>query len=507
MSAHLTRGACPALSAPMQTGDGLLVRLSPAHGSLKPTELAGLAEAASRHGNGILEVTARGSLQIRGLETDTVQPLANDIEALGIAVRTGVPVETGPLAGLDPNEIADPRPLAEAIRTRIAATDLSERLGPKVSVVVDGGGALNLGAVIADVRLDAGWIEEGVAWQVGIGGTAETAVPISTVDAEQAGDAAVSILTMIAEMGRQGRARDLDAATVRALVTRAHREDGLSSQDVLPANTPPSALPGISPARGEIGLPPSPRPSCSIGDLRRLSRQPISPLAGEMSGRTEGGAKGRERETLRSPIGVFDLTNRRTALGVGLPFGQIEASRLAGFCRAAEEAGATEIRLAPGRAILLLGEPSACLALQAVAPRHGFIVDASDARLAIAACPGRPACASGHIAARAIAGELAALGSGLFNHSLAVHVSGCVKGCAHPGPADLTFVGHADGVDLVLGGKASGIADVRLEHAEIRHGFARLAGHREKRRSGESAGTCFSRLGATRVAAAFRGHS
>ncbi len=30
------RGACPALSAPMQTGDGLLVRLNPVAGGLSP---------------------------------------------------------------------------------------------------------------------------------------------------------------------------------------------------------------------------------------------------------------------------------------------------------------------------------------------------------------------------------------------------------------------------------------------------------------------------------------
>src|SRR5262245_20731192 len=154
-TAPLTRGACPALSAPMQTGDGLLVRLSPQRGSFTPTELEGLAEAAFRHGNSILEVTARGSLQIRGLETDTVTPLAADIDALGIAVRTGVPVKTGPLAGLDPLKIADPRPLAEAISNAIAATHLPQRLGPKVSVIVDGGGALNVGGVMADVRLEA----------------------------------------------------------------------------------------------------------------------------------------------------------------------------------------------------------------------------------------------------------------------------------------------------------------------------------------------------------------
>ena len=151
----LPRGACPALSAPMQTGDGLLVRLSPANGYFTPAALAGLAEAAFRHGNSILEVTGRGSLQIRGLEAATVAPLAADIDALGIVVREGVPVETGPLAGLDPHEIADPRALVDAVSRAITTTDLPKRLGPKVSVVVDGGGRLNMAGVQADVRLSA----------------------------------------------------------------------------------------------------------------------------------------------------------------------------------------------------------------------------------------------------------------------------------------------------------------------------------------------------------------
>src|SRR5262245_11749020 len=222
-TAPLTRGACPALSAPMQTGDGLLVRLSPQRGSFTPAELEGLAEAAFRHGNSILEVTARGSLQIRGLEADTVAPLAADIDSLGIAVRTGVPVETGPLAGLDPEEIADPRPLAKAIRSAIAATDLTPRLGPKVSVIVDGGGVLNLGGIIADVRLTAAGRANDVAWKLAIGGTAETSVAIATLSEEEAGNAALSVLAAIAAAGRQGQARDLDQEVIRTLVNAASR--------------------------------------------------------------------------------------------------------------------------------------------------------------------------------------------------------------------------------------------------------------------------------------------
>ncbi|TIU58285.1 MAG: precorrin-3B synthase, partial [Mesorhizobium sp.] len=139
----------------MQTGDGLLVRLNPVAGGMPPKLLIGLGESALRHGNGIMEVTARGSLQIRGLTAESARLLAAEVDALGIAVRTGVPVETGPLAGIDPQEVADPRPLAERIRAAVEEAGLTPRLGPKVSVVIDGGGQLTMDAVTADIRLSA----------------------------------------------------------------------------------------------------------------------------------------------------------------------------------------------------------------------------------------------------------------------------------------------------------------------------------------------------------------
>jgi precorrin-3B synthase len=458
VNARLARGACPALSAPMRTGDGMLVRLSPADGGFSPAALTGLAEAAFRHGNSILEVTARGSLQIRGLEAKTVAPLAADIDALGIKVREGVPVETGPLAGLDAHEIADPRPLADAVRRAVAATDLARRLGPKVSVVVDGGGRLNMGGVQADVRLAAVRTGHDVVWQLSIAGSAATAAPIALLDEEYAGDAALAALEAIAELGVRARARHLSPAILRAQLTRTTSEwaAGHAVQETYP--------------------------NVVVFHPQDMLRNNL-------------------------PIGIFDLTDGRSALGVGLPFGQIEASRLAGFCREAEAFGVREFRLAPGRAMLAIAADAVvCAKLQDIAPRYGFIGDAGDTRLCIAACPGSPACASGHMAARAIAEQLAALGTGLFDNSLSFHVSGCAKGCAHAAQADLTFVGQPDGIGLVIDGKASDVADVRLPDAEIRHGFARLAGlYREMRRPEESARSCFSRLGAKRVAATFRG--
>src|ERR1019366_6348542 len=154
MNAPFRRGACPGLSAPMSTGDGLLVRLLPI-GTMPLDAFAQLCAAARTYGNGIVEVTARGSIQIRGLNAASAPRFAETVAALGIAAVDGVPVLTNALAGLETNEILDPSALAVDLRRAVAHAALTASLAPKVSVVIDGGGALHLDELSADVRLRA----------------------------------------------------------------------------------------------------------------------------------------------------------------------------------------------------------------------------------------------------------------------------------------------------------------------------------------------------------------
>ena len=497
MNAFSRRGACPALSVPMQTGDGLLVRLNPLAGGLSPKALIGLGESALRHGNGIMEVTARGNLQIRGLTEESARLLAAEVNALGVVVRTGVPVETGPLAGIDPQEIADPRPLTDRIRAAIEEAGLTARLGPKVSVVVDGGGQLAMDAVTADVRLKAVRATGEVLWRVSVSGDGRSAKPLATVNADAACDIAVAALRMVAEKGREAHTRDLSERQLNSL-TSWH------------SVTPLSVLPDISPLRGEIALSSPPSPISNTERLERTSARrapsaelPISPLAGEMSGRTEGGAK--ERQPARSPIGIFELAQGH-ALGVGLPFGSMPAQNLIDLAGQAPELGITEIRLAPGRTLLFLGlPPSACSSLQTTAVALGFVISPADPRTRIAACPGTPACASGRIATRAIAEKIAAESPYFFDASLTLHISGCAKGCAHPGPAALTLVGDENGAGLVVDGTAKALPAGYRPGYDATRGLAGIAAAiRAERHAGETAAAWLARLGAAKVAELYR---
>jgi precorrin-3B synthase len=493
MNAFSRRGACPALSAPMQTGDGLLVRLNPVAGGLPPKSLIGLGECALRHGNGIMEVTARGSLQIRGLTADSARLLAAEVDALGIAVRSGVPVEIGSLAGIDPQEIADPRPLAERIRATIEEMGLTSRLGPKVSVVVDSGGQLGLDAVTADVRLAAIRSATGVQWNVSVAGDARNATPLATVDGDAAHDIVIGALRMVAEKGREAHTRDLSARQLNSLAGQH-------------SVTPPSVLPDISPARGEISSSAAGAPSVSEVDApfaigENAGDRPISPLAGEMSGRTEGGVT--ERLPTKGPIGLFGL-NKGHALGIALPYGSMPAQNLIDLATQASNLGATEIRLAPGRALLFLGlsTPSS---LQSSAATLGFVTEAADPRTRVAACPGTPACASGRIATRAIAETIAKESADLLDASLTLHVSGCAKGCAHPGAAMLTLVGDENGAGLVVDGTAKALpAGYRPGYDAARGIAGILAALRAQRHQGETAAACLTRLGAAGIAELYR---
>ena len=113
------RGVCPGLSRPLPTGDGLLVRILPID-TIALDAFAALCALACTYGNGIIEITARGSIQVRGLSADSAPRFADAVAALGIAAEDGVPILCNPLAGLDAAEICDVSAFAAALRYAVA---------------------------------------------------------------------------------------------------------------------------------------------------------------------------------------------------------------------------------------------------------------------------------------------------------------------------------------------------------------------------------------------------
>jgi len=405
-AAQRRRGACPGLSAPMPTGDGLLVRFHPV-GTMALTAFGEIAAAAREYGSGIIEISARGSVQVRGLTTASAPHFADAIAALGIAAADGVPVLSNALAGLDAEETLDAGTLAADLRRALARTSLAAGLAPKVSVVIDGGGALSLDGTSADIRLHATSINGARALVVGVGGDDRNAMVLGVIAPANAVEAAARLLEVVARHGRAARARDV-----------------LSTESVAPFAT-------------------------ALADLLLISARP----RGRRDPEPDTRRRGHERRT--DPVGLHRLRDGSLACGLGLAFGHTDAATLEGLTESAAASGAIGMRAAPGRALMIIGlSPQTYSSFVAAAERLGFIVRADDPRRHVVACAGAPVCASASIAARAIAPLVADAAAPVIDRSFMIHISGCAKGCAHPATAALTAVGTAGGCALIANGSA-----------------------------------------------------
>jgi precorrin-3B synthase len=392
------RGACPSIAAPMQTGDGLLVRLIP-YEPIDIEKLCILCKAADEHGNGIIEITQRGSLQIRGLREASASAFASVVASLDIGAGEGPPLVTSPLLGLDPDEPSDCTALVSSVRATLQRKRPNlQLLGPKVSVLIDGGGQLHIDAVSADIRLVA---SSNSLFQLSLAGNARTAVHLGYVPTDQATAAVEELLRWIASRGPSARAIDL-----------AHNQE----------------IGEIRHSLGTLidGPAPNPRPFAET-------------------------------------VGVYRLAAGNVARGFALPFGHTTAGALRRFARATADNGASAIRPAPGRSLLAIGlSQTAADKLCRAAVEEDFVVDAHDPRRHVVACAGAPACASAELPTRQLAPEVARVIRSWADTSKIVHLSGCSKGCAHPGPATLTLAGPNR---LILNGRAGDTAHATLSSA------------------------------------------
>ena len=399
------RGACPGLSAPMPTGDGLLVRLRPI-GTVSLPAFKKLCAAARQHSNGIVEITARGSVQVRGLSEASATCFAEAAASLGIAAEDGIPIISDALAGLDPDELIDASTLAADVRRTLGRTSLPPRLAPKVSVAIDGGGALSLDGLSADVRLRAEVINGDVGLYLSVGGDATNAASLGTITTPDCIEAVIRLLGVIAQRGCNARARDV-----------------LSAE-------------GVEPFRE------------SISELLQTSARPRENGGSGLDSRLRGNER-------KISIGLHSLRDGSYAHGIGLAFGHSDATALEQLVDAAAAGGAYGVRAAPGRALIIISlTRNSAATFTAAAERLGFITRADDPRRYVIACAGAPICASAHIAARAMAPRLAEIAAPHLDGSFKIHISGCAKGCAHAEPAALTLVGTPAGCAVVANGSA-----------------------------------------------------
>jgi len=391
----LVKGWCPGARRPMMSGDGLIVRIRPHGGSLPVNSLSALAGAASRFGNGQIDLTRRANLQIRGVTQDALAPLLDAVGELGLlddsaeaeAIRN---IAINPLAGIDPAEIIDIRPIAQMLASELAAHADLQALPGKFAFVIDGCGLLPLTELAADVRVEARRDGPDVFITIGVA-TTSGVTWLAAAAPSEAADVAVRVARAILKNGGAGRAQTLSPQVVDAI-------------------------------RAELGLPDVPRNNI------------------------EAPADARPRR------GLLTLQDERYAVGLGAAFGRIDGGTLASLAEALAKLDVTDVRLSPWRALYAAVESRADgEALIATASALGLVVDDADPLVRIDACSGAGCCNATSFPTRNHARQLAQLAA-RTGFAGTIHVSGCPKGCARSAPADLVLIGDGDSYRVVRNG-------------------------------------------------------
>ena len=396
----LKKGWCPGALRPMMARDGLLVRLRITGGIISSRLARKVAELATAHGNGLLDLSGRANLQMRGVREEALPSLLDGLRTVdvvdddprGEAVRN---VLANPLAGLGCGP--DIRPLTAALEARLSADAELYGLPTKFGFLLDDGNLPTLAEVPADVRFD--WVESKQAFAVRLGGPRAAAAFAGWCEADALVPRAIALARTVVRL-QSGTERP---RRMRALLDHLDHP----SQCALFGLATDTHLDDLRPSRSVVGL-------------------------------QEFGGVG--------------------TLGLAAPFGRLDAAMLDRAAQIADDGGTTAVRLTPWRTILVpLAHATPCRRENLVrrGAAAGFIVDARDPRLQVAACVGAAGCDRGttptHQDAAALA-DLAPIGEA--SHGPTLHVSGCEKGCARPSRSAITLVGSAGRYDLVRDGRA-----------------------------------------------------
>jgi precorrin-3B synthase len=398
MSAPSIKGWCPGALRPMLSGDGYLVRLRIAGGVVSATAARAIADCAQSYGNGLLDLSARANLQLRGVTQARLPALVEALRGHGLidesteaeSVRN---VLASPLAGLASDAAFDIGPHVRALEQRLVSDAALHALPSKFGFIIDDGGSLSLSCVGADIRFLALHEEAQPLFMVSLAGCDEAAV----IEASVLPDVAARLALSFINEARQ-------------------------------CETPPRRMSALTAAKGADAL------WRAAGLVPKL-KSPRAATTPQHLGHHPLGASG--------------------FLGLGFAFGRVTAGDLAWLAAMAQAHGSGELRLTPWRAILLPGFDANAAQKVLSQASAAIIADPCDARLSVIACPGAPACASATTPTQDDALALAPLARALSPVGVALHVSGCAKGCARPIPSAVTLVARAGLYDLVTQGRAS----------------------------------------------------
>ncbi|WP_394559136.1 precorrin-3B synthase [Aquipseudomonas alcaligenes] len=373
----------------MPAKDGGICRVKLPGGLLTSAQARAVVTAARTHASGVLELTNRSNLQIRGVREESQGELVQQLLDAGLGPRQAAAddvrnVLISPAAGRDPAAHLDTRPLAEQLLELLQDVPAFRDLSPKFAVQLDGGEALAMLDHPHDIWLSA--LPGGTQLAFGLAGCPRGDA-LGVVAVDQAVPLVEALLRLFLELaGEHTRMRQLLAQ--------------------LPAHAFLARLP--------------------------FAFQHATPNF--TSSALEG-----------APLGVHAQAQPgRVMLLAGSQLGRLQAEQLQALAELADAEGSGELRLTPWQGVLLPDVPAERQAAVAQAMSDlGLLLDARVPLARMLACSGSAGCAKSAADTKADAQRLA---THLGPHGPAqVHLCGCPRSCAAAHIAPYTLLAQPGG--------------------------------------------------------------
>jgi precorrin-3B synthase len=233
MKAFAIKGWCPTALRPMLSGDGLVVRIRPRGGRLSAAQASRIADLARRYGNGLIDLTGRANLQIRGVGVEAHAPLVAALAQLGlIDADAELEAQRNVLVAPFWRDADEMQMLGTELERALVARPLG--LPHKFGFAVDCGSERVLAQAPADIRIERGATG-------GLIVRADSAGRGRAVTRENAIETALSLATWFVASGGASGGRGRMAA---------HLAGGAKLPDVLAGDTAPA----VTAAQPQPGL-------------------------------------------------------------------------------------------------------------------------------------------------------------------------------------------------------------------------------------------------------------
>ncbi|MFI8610341.1 precorrin-3B synthase [Pseudomonas sp. NPDC077649] len=380
MHASVRPSACPGLLRIVPALDGGICRIKLPGGVLRSAQARAIAEAARHGASGVLELTNRSNLQIRGVLPGQESALIDALLSAGLGPRVAAADDVrnlllSPAAGLDPQARMDMRPLASQLLDLLQDSPALHALSAKFALQLDGGEALAMREHPHDLWLAA---EDDQHLLLGLAGCPMD-TPLARIEASQVLELVRQLLLLFLELATPEQSR------MRQLLAQVPADELLQRLQ----------------ARLDFALQPAP-----------ATWQPAAAVE-------------------RAPAGIYPQAQSGLCMvAAGARLGRLHAEQLLALAELSERYGDGELRLTPWQGLLLGNVPeSASRELLAALGELGLLTHIDEPLLGLVACTGSAACARGLADSKQHALHLAELLRASHARPQ-VHLSACPRSCA-----------------------------------------------------------------------------